>query len=415
MPRIPDIYSPEEPPMTTPASVRQAALFAALIPLTLLSCTAPSDADKDFDPDNAAFVTLLGDDTLAVEQFMRTPSGMETQVVLRTPVTTLRHYILEMDESGALQQYLAIVSDASNPADTSVLTSEFRTFEDDSLITVFTEGGEGEPVVTRFAAAAHRGVLPFLDMIHWPFELMLARAWASGADSVTQDLFAGQRIMPFAIRRVSDSAMTVQHPFRGVMDVQVDEAGRLVYLDAGATTRKLTVRRVPSVDIEGLAQSFAARDREGRSFGPLSGRREANATVQGANIRADYGAPSKRGRELFGALVPYGEVWRTGANRATHFAADRNLVVRGLKVPAGEYTLYSIPAEEGGLLIVNTQTGQGGTTYDADMDLGRVELTRTSLDESVEVFAILIQETGEGGAIRLQWGETEWSVPFSVE
>ncbi len=393
----------------------QTAALALLIPLTLLSCATPADPPRDADPNNGAFVTTLGDDTLAVEQFERTPAKMTAQVVLRTPAATKREYVLELDETGALQRYLTIISDPSSPADTSVLSVAHTTLAGDSLVTVITEGGEENPTVTRFATAAHGGVLPFLDMIHWPFELMLTRARASGADSVAQDLFAGERIMPFVIRRVSNSVMTVQHPFRGTMDVRVDDAGRLLHLDAGATTRKLIVERVPSVDIDGLAKAFAERDKAGRSFGALSGRGEASATVRGATIQVDYGTPSRRGRELFGALVPYGEVWRTGANRATHFATDRNLVLRDLEVPAGEYTLYSIPAEEGGLLLVNTQTGQGGTTYDADLDLGRVELTRTALDESVETFAMLVEETEEGGLLKLQWGKTELSVPFVVE
>ena len=397
--------------MTTPPRPLQAILLAALLPLALLSCATSADTPQDIDPNNAAFVTLLGNDTLAVEQFTRTPTAMHAQVVLRTPATTLRQYALEMDETGALQRYEETVRTPSGPADASPMRHEVRTLVGDSLIAVVTEGEDSQ----RFAIAAHGGVLPFLDMIHWPFELMLARAWASGADSVTQDLFAGRRTMPFVIRRTADNAMTVQHPFRGTMDVRVDEAGRLLHLDAGATTRKLIVERVPSVDINGLAELFAERDGAGRSFGALSGRGETNATVHGATIRVDYGTPSKRGRELFGALVPYGEVWRTGANRATHFATDRNLVLRDLEVPAGEYTLYTIPAEEGGLLLINTQTGQGGTTYNADLDLGRVALTRTTLDEPVELFTILVEETDEGGVLALQWGQTELSVPFGVE
>ena len=397
--------------MNTPFLPHRAAILAALIPLMLLSCGSPSNPAQDAGPNNAAFVTLLGNDTLAVEQFVQTPTRMEADVVLRTPTTTVRHYVLEIDEAGALQRYQATIRAASEPADASPVRHEVRTLVGDSLVVTITEGDETQ---TR-AMAAHGGMLPFLDMIHWPFELMLTRAYASGADSVSQDLFTGRGSMPFIVRRISDNAMTAQHPFRGTMDVRVDEVGRLLHLDAGATTRKLTVERVPSVDIEGLAESFAARDREGRSFGTLSGRGKVNATVHGAAIQVDYGTPSKRGRELFGALVPYGEVWRTGANRATHFTTDRNLVVRDLEVPAGEYTLYSIPSEEGGLLLINTQTGQGGTTYDADLDLGRVDLTRTTLEESVEVFTILVEETDEGGVLKLLWGMTELSVPFGVE
>ena len=390
----------------------RAAMLAGLIPLMLLSCTTPSDSAQDADPNNAAFVTLLGNDTLAVEQFVRTPTRMEADVVLRTPNTTVHQYVLEMDETGALQRFEATVRTPSEPADTPLVRHEVGTLVGDSLVVVSLEGHEPE---TRAIIAAHDGALPFLDMIHWPFELMLTRAYASGADSVTQDLFTGRGSMPFVVRRIDDNAMTVQHPFRGTMDVRVDDSGRLLHLDAGATTRKLSVERVPSVDIEALAASFAARDQEGRSFGALSGRGETSATMHGAAIQVDYGTPSKRGRELFGALVPYGEVWRTGANRATHFTTDRNLVVRDLEVPAGEYTLYTIPSEEGGLLLINTQTGQGGTTYDAELDLGRVDLTRTTLDESIEVFTILVEEIEEGGALKLQWGTTELSVPFGVE
>jgi len=397
--------------MTVPRLPLRAVILAALIPLTLLPFTALPSSAQDADPNNAAFVTLLGNDTLAVEQFVQTPTRMEADVVLRTPTTTVRHYVLEMDEAGALQRYQATIRAASEPADASPVRHEVRTLVGDSLVVTITEGDETQ---TR-AMAAHGGMLPFLDMIHWPFELMLTRAYASGADSVSQDLFTGRGSMSFIVRRISDNAMTAQHPFRGTMDVRVDEVGRLLHLDAGATTRKLTVERVPSVDIEGLAESFAARDREGRSFGALSGRGEVNTTVHGAAIQVDYGTPSKRGRELFGALVPYGEVWRTGANRATHFTTDRNLVVRDLEVPAGEYTLYSIPSEEGGLLLINTQTGQGGTTYNEDLDLGRVDLTRTTLEESVEVFTIRVEETDEGGVLKLQWDITELSVPFSVE
>ena len=397
--------------MNAPFLPHRAAILAGLIPLMLLSCTTPSDSAQDTNPNNAAFVTLLGNDTLAVEQFVRTPTRMEADVVLRTPNTTVRQYVLEMDETGALQRFEATVRAPSEPADAPPARHEVGTLVGDSLIVVGTEGDETQ---TR-AIAAHGGMLPFLDMIHWPFELMLTRAYASGADSVTQDLFTGRGSMPFIVRRIDDNAMTAQHPFRGTMDVQVDDSGRLLHLDAGATTRKLIVERVPSVDIEALAASFAARDQEGRSFGALSGRGEVNTTVHGAAIQADYGTPSKRGRELFGALVPYGEVWRTGANRATHFTTDRDLVVRDLEVPAGEYTLYTIPSEEGGLLLINTQTGQGGTTYDADLDLGRVDLTRTTLDESVEVFTIHVEEIEEGGVLKLQWGTTELSVPFGVE
>ena len=376
---------------------------------SLLGACEPTTSTQEADPNSAAFVTRLGADTLVVEQFVRTPTRMEADVVIRTPQTRVRHYIFETDDTGAMTRYEATIRDPA-AADAPPLRHDVATIEGDSLVLIIEQDGETQ----RRAVAGHSGMLPFVDMVHWPFELMLSRAYASGADSVTQDLFTGGRNLPFVVRRIGADSMTAQHPFRGTMGVDVDETGRLVFLDAGATTRKLKVERVAAVDVEGLAQMFAARDAAGRSFGALSGRGAANATVQGAAIAVDYGTPVKRGREIFGALVPYGERWRTGANRATHFTTDRDLTVAGLEVPAGEYTLSTILADDGGTLIINTQTGQGGTTYNQDRDLGRVALTRSSLDETVEVFTIVVEETNAGGVLKLQWDRTEFSVPFTV-
>jgi hypothetical protein len=83
-------------------------------------------------------------------------------------------------------------------------------------------------------------------------------------------------------------------------------------------------------------------------------------------------------------------------------------------VPAGDYTLFSVPAHDGGILIINQQTGQTGTAYDAERDLGRVPLTARPLAEVVEVFTIRVDQTARGGELRLQWDQTELVAPFTV-
>jgi hypothetical protein len=215
--------------------------------------------------------------------------------------------------------------------------------------------------------------------------------------------------------------MTITHPARGTMRVRVDARGRLLALDAGATTRKLLVERrpwMPAAAFDALAASWAGQDAAGRSLGALSGRGQMSATIAGARLTADYGTPSKRGRDIWGTLVPYGQVWRTGANQATHFTTDRDLVLGAgadtLVVPAGRYTLFSIPERDGGVLIVNRQTEQAGTAYDAARDLGRVRLTARPLAEPLEVFTIAATPEGPGGLLRLQWDRTELVTPFRV-
>ena len=146
-----------------------------------------------------------------------------------------------------------------------------------------------------------------------------------------------------------------------------------------------------------------------------SGRDEVTAEIKGATISVDYGRPSKRERVIFGGLVPWGEVWRTGANKATHLETDRTLTFATLVVPPGEYTLYTIPEPDGGVLIFNRETGQSGTEYHPDQDLGRVEMAISTLPESVETFTMQVEETPTGGEIKLLWDTTAFTIPFTVQ
>ena len=358
--------------------------------------------------DSASFVTRLGTDTLVVERFVRSRDRLAAEVVMRVPVTNRIRYVLELSPAGEMTRLETV---AASPPRRDVITRA-----GDSLRVEVTDTG---PARVRMVAA-DRAVLPFLDMVHWPFELVLTRLKASGASQTAQPLLSGQRVASFAVAVVGPDSMTITHPTRGTMRVRVDAAGRLLALDAGATTRKLVVERGGwrAVDLDAVARGWSAQDAAGRRFGALSGRRIDTATVAGATIIVDHGTPVKRGRAIWGALVPFGQVWRTGANEATHFTTDRDLVIgsgtRTLTVPAGSYTLFSIPEAGGGMLIVSRDTGQAGTAYNAARDLGRVPLETRALTEPVEVFTLAVTPEGAGGALRLQWDRSELIARFTV-
>jgi hypothetical protein len=357
-------------------------------------------------PDSATFITRLGADTLVVERVVQRGRRIEADVLLRVPRTTRTHYVLELSPAGELVS----METARNGFQQTI------TRAGDSLrIVVVTDSGRFERAV-----AADRRTLPFIDMVHWPYEAAVMRM-RSGPPAVGEQripLLTGQRTGEFVFTPIGADSITITHPSRGTMRARVDQRGRLLGLDAGATTRKLIVERRPWMVIDGLATRWQADDAAGRSVGALSGRGAAKAAIAGANLTADYGTPATRGREIWGGLVPYGQVWRTGANQATHFTTDRPLVLgegaRALAVPAGRYTLFSIPDANGGVLIVSRDTGQAGTAYDPTKDLGRVPLTARALGEPVELFTIAFGERGAGGEVRLQWAQRELVVPFRV-
>lgn len=143
-----------------------------------------------------------------------------------------------------------------------------------------------------------------------------------------------------------------------------------------------------------------------------------------AVIRIEYGQPHARGRSVMGAaLVPMDSVWRFGANLATHLTTDVDLDIGGTTVPRGTYTLFALPSASGWKLIVNRQTGQWGTDYDASGDVARVNLQQRSLNDALESFTVWlipnVSPQGQppeaaSGVLRFAWERTELSVPWRV-
>jgi len=141
---------------------------------------------------------------------------------------------------------------------------------------------------------------------------------------------------------------------------------------------------------------------------PGSPHETVTATVDGAKVSIEYGRPYTRGRKIVGGLVPYGRVWRTGADAATTLTTDAPLNIGGTTVPAGKVTLYTLPGAQGWKLIINKQVGQWGTEYTEAQDLARVDLAVKTLTAPVDQFTIKI----EGGLLKLSWELTELTVPI---
>jgi hypothetical protein len=141
----------------------------------------------------------------------------------------------------------------------------------------------------------------------------------------------------------------------------------------------------------------------------------AKATIDGANITIEYGRPSMKGRKVMGELVPFGKVWRTGADEATTLTTDKELQIAGTIVPAGKYTLYTLPGPADWQLIVNKQTGQWGTEYDQKQDLGRVPLKKTATPAPVEQLTISVDKNPAGGGLlKIAWENTALTAPITV-
>jgi hypothetical protein len=174
--------------------------------------------------------------------------------------------------------------------------------------------------------------------------------------------------------------------------------------------------------IVAVAASTAWAQMGGKGGPPLSPPAQASVTIVGRTLSIAYSAPSVRNRQIFGdgglvskdATYP---VWRAGANAATAFHTDADLVLGGLNVPKGDYTLYVLVKDPNAWeLVINKQTGQWGLTYNAPQDLGRVKMTMSKPAAPIETLRyVLSGEGGNNGMLRLEWENHIASVPFTVK
>ncbi len=143
----------------------------------------------------------------------------------------------------------------------------------------------------------------------------------------------------------------------------------------------------------------------------------AETTVDGAKITIHYNSPAMRGRTIMGGLVPYGQVWRTGANPATTLVTTGNLKIGSLTVPAGTYTLFTLPAAPGTpwQLIVSKKTGEWGIPYPAGNDLGRTPMHGATLPGPQESMTISFEKTTKHSTeLHIKWETTDESVKIEA-
>ncbi|MFN2475966.1 MAG: DUF2911 domain-containing protein [Chthoniobacterales bacterium] len=144
-------------------------------------------------------------------------------------------------------------------------------------------------------------------------------------------------------------------------------------------------------------------------------------TIGGNEIKVVYSRPftkdPKTGemRKIWGGLVPFGQLWRTGANEATVLSTQQPLKMGDKTIPVGSYSLFTIPTAEGGKMIVNKQTGQSGLKRDEAEDLAQVDMKKEPLSPAVDQFTIGIDKAGDtGGVLKLMWQDAQYTVPFTV-
>lgn len=363
--------------------------------------------------DSGAFVIRLGRDTLKVERFVFRDGVLRSESVRRSTGVELQRVDVMLNTDGSIARVQTRLYDW--PVDSAEPPSggSLAYVEGDSTILEF-----GLPPRVQRVAYPGRGqimnlgVSPFIFALYVP---LAAHAPARVGDTLARQHMASTLgVRPLTVRRASPDLVTAESSIMGMMRMRVDGAGRVRELDGTGSSLNFHGERIGWVDLDSVARAFQRMNRAAGSITALSPRDSVLATVGRANLKVDYSRPSRRGRLVFGGIVPWNRVWRTGANLATHFTTDRTLAFGDVLVPPGKYTLFTVPTEAGWTLIVNRQTGQWGTEHDPSQDLARVPMRVRRLVTPVEQFTIVVEPRGAGGTLRLLWDATEANAQFSV-
>jgi len=387
--------------------------------LALAACR-PSRPEERY-----GFITRLGRDTIAAERVTRQGNRLTSDEADRFPRVRQRHTEIELAPNGGIRRLVMDIATPSEPTNqrhrrvtVNVTTDSVHITKQDSTGTVRRNFATGGGI-----AMAHLPQMYSLYELYFDAALGKLGTNPAGRDTVhLRQFYIDREFDRFPLHtgrvwRRPDGKLEISHDWlAGIGVADVDSSGRLLSYSGSRTTYKVDVSRVTELpDVRAIGEQFAAAETKNGGATQLSVRDTARASIGSATFAVDYGRPLLRGRDLLGKLLPYDYVWRTGANAATQFTTSAPIMVAGLRVPAGTYTLWTVPRPKRADLVVNTQTGQWGTEYDGSRDLGMAHMTMDSLATPVEQFTIAITGSdARHGTLTMEWGPFRWTAPIVV-
>jgi hypothetical protein len=391
--------------------------IASLFALSTLFTSANPAADE-----RAAFVTTLGKDTVVLESVARSGNRLDGDIVVRVPSTVRFHYQVDLKSDGSASR--ATLDMDPMGAKNMVAHRTTVEFGADSVRVTIDSAGQHR----KTSRAAEPGASPlFMTGFGSSFglysslglyELYFSRGVPKANDTVTVQSVDLANGAAQKRRFIGKSATQVDADYFNVAwtHLTVDATGHISAADARQTTEKTQTTRVDYFDVGAAAKSFASADKSGKGLGIASPNQIEHGTIGGELVVVAYGSPRRRARTILGDLVPFDRVWRTGANEATTLMCDRALSIGGTTVPAGTYSVWTVPKRDGTVdLIINRQHGQWGTDYDHAQDLARIPMKTSVLSPPQENFTIHVADGGSGGELRMAWDTFQWTVPVTLK
>ena len=255
---------------------------------------------------------------------------------------------------------------------------------------------------------------------YWPYvqmNVILANyAPKNVGDSIVSNHIIGD-LPPakFVMKRIADRKLTAYSRVMGLFTLYLNEKGKVESLDATGSSYNVKGTIVPRLNLDSIILSYARREEKFGPFGWPNKSDSIQTVIGNSSIKINYTRPSMRGRVIFGEVVPWNRYWRTGANQATKITTSYPLYFNGKILPAGVYSVLTMPSQTGWTMMFNKEANIWGTDYNSAHDVLRVPMQVEQLKEPVELMTIEVVPTAKGGAINVIWERTKASAHFTAK
>ena len=255
---------------------------------------------------------------------------------------------------------------------------------------------------------------------YWPYvqmNVILANyAPKNVGDSIVSNHIIGD-LPPakFVMKRIADRKLTAYSRVMGPFTLYLNEKGKVESLDATGSSYNVKGTIVPRLNLDSIILSYARREEKFGPFGWPNKSDSIQTVIGNSSIKINYTRPSMRGRVIFGEVVPWNRYWRTGANQATKITTSYPLYFNGKILPAGVYSVLTMPSQTGWTMMFNKEANIWGTDYNSAHDVLRVPMQVEQLKEPVELMTIEVVPTAKGGVINVIWERTKASAHFTAK
>lgn len=358
--------------------------------------------------DSGYIIYTLAKDTVEITHFRLTGDDFTATVVQRgnSNVTKLKGRFFPNGELQYMQgyKYKPVIGKDS------ALLETFRLYQKGD--STYIEQKTGDRITERKNAG--RAMMSYWPYVYMPVILANYVPMNVGDSIVGNHIVGDLPPAKLVVKRITERKIKANSRVMGPFTLYLNERGKVDSIDAIGSSYNVKGTIVPYVNLDSMIQLYARREQQ---FGPFGwpNKYDSVQTIIGNNsIKINYTRPSMRGRVIFGEVVPWNRYWRTGANRATKIAVSHPLDFNGKILPAGEYSIFTMPSQAGWTMMFNKEANIWGTDYNPANDILRVPMQVEQLREPVELMTIEVVSTSMGGIINVLWESTKASVHFTT-